>query len=166
MARKNGELTYKQKDFCDEFIICLNGTQSYIKAYKCKNAKVAKTEASKLMSKPNIASYIAEKRRILEEKTGITQEYVLKGLKEVAERCLESVPVMKFNYEDKRMEHVTETIDGKEVGVYEFNGRDANRAFELLGKHLGMFKEKLEISGVDNLADRIKKSREIADNAK
>ena len=37
---------------------------------------------------------------------------------------------------------------------------DRDRALELLGRHLKMFTEKLEVTGIDGLADRLAKARQ------
>lgn len=39
--------------------------------------------------------------------------------------------------------------EGGETGVYQYQGNVANRALELLGKHLGMFIDVHELSGPD-----------------
>src|SRR5690606_39413482 len=39
--------------------------------------------------------------------------------------------------------------EGNETGVYVYNGSVANKALELLGKHMGMFTDKHELTGKD-----------------
>ena len=54
------------------------------------------------------------------ERTGMTQDYVLENLRTVVETCM-----------------------GRTGG--EFNASGAIKALELLGKHLGMFKDRVEV---------------------
>jgi phage terminase small subunit len=129
-------ITAKQQRFCEEYLIDLNGKQAAIRSgYSERTAEV---QASRLLSKANVSARIAELKAARVERTEITADYVLTGLKEVAERCLQRVPVMEFSYEDKRLLQKTDA-DGK--GIWEFDSSGANRAFELLGKHVGVFEK-------------------------
>jgi phage terminase small subunit len=71
--------------------------------------------------------------KAVEEKVGITKAYVISKLQQNLERALQEVAVV-----DR---------DGKETGEYRYEGSVANRAAELIGKELGMFSDKLKISG-------------------
>ncbi|MDR2883605.1 MAG: hypothetical protein LBV09_00675 [Deferribacteraceae bacterium] len=62
-------------------------------------------------------------------KKQIEKEYVLERLIEVAEKCLSD------EY---------------------FNPSAANRALELLGKHLSMFKDKPELTNAENIAEELR----------
>lgn len=117
MIDKETGLTDKQKRFCDEYLIDLNATQAAIRAgYSKKTAKVIATEN---LTKPYIKQYIASKQAEIQGKTEVTQEYVVNGLKKVAKRCTQE-----------------ETFDPA----------GANRAFELLGRTLGIFVDKLNVN--------------------
>lgn len=121
-------------------MIDLNAKQAAIRAGYSK--KTAEVQGSRLLSNVKVASRISELKATRSERTDITADFVLQGLKEVAQRCLQRVPVMKFDYIEKRMVQETAEDDkGKEVGVWEFDSQGANRAFELLGKHLGVFEK-------------------------
>ena len=62
------------------------------------------------------------------ERAGLTQDWVLGRLREVAERCLQHEAVR-----DRK---------GDPTGEYTFNVTGANKALELIGRHLGMFAER------------------------
>jgi len=50
------------------------------------------------------------------------------------------VPVMEFDPVEKMMKQKTAvTEEGEEIGVWEFDSTGANKATEMIGKHLGMF---------------------------
>lgn len=55
---------------------------------------------------------------------GVSRAWVISKLKEVAERCMVATPVK---------------VNGKETGLYVFDSSGANRALELIGKHLRVF---------------------------
>ena len=71
----------------------------------------------------------------------VTQDYVLSNLVEVVERTMQRAPVL-----DRKGEQVT---DEEGRAVWTFDAKGANRALELLGKHLGIFTDKVraEVSG-------------------
>lgn len=112
------KLTEKQKRFCEEYLIDLNATQSYLRAgYKAKSNEIARVESHKLLTKPNIQQYIEELREEQSKRTEITADKVLEELGSVA-----------FNRD------------------IECIGRDKVKALELIGQHLGMFTEKVAIT--------------------
>ncbi len=117
------DLTPKQKCFVKEYLVDLNATQAAIRAEY--SAKTAYRIGAELLQKTSVAKAIAAEQAKRAKRTEIDQDYVLNGLKTVAERCLEAVPVLDAY--------------GKETGQWRFNAQGANKAFELLGKHLGMF---------------------------
>ena len=125
------ELTPKQQKFVDEYLIDLNATQAAIRAgYSQKGANVA---ASQLLSNINVSKVIELKRNKVSEKAGLSAEYVLTSLHEVAERCMQSKPVL-----DNK---------GNATGQYKFDSAGANKALELLGKYYTLFKDKVEHTG-------------------
>jgi len=130
------ELTAKQAAFVKEYLVDLNGTQAAIRAGFSE--KTARIKASQLMDLPHVAEAIEAEMAKREQRTEITQDYVLLGLKEVAERCLQRAPVMAGELQER---------DEEGRHVWQFNPAGANKAFELMGKHLGMFKDKVEHSG-------------------
>ncbi len=133
-------LTDKQEQFCREYLIDLNAKQAAIRTGY--SAKTAEVQGSRLLSNAKVASRISELKAQRVERTEITADYVLSGLKEVAERCLQRKPVMEWDYSEKCLVQKTTTDEaGKEVGVWEFDSAGANRAFELLGKHVGVFEK-------------------------
>lgn len=130
MATKGGRLTPKQEAFCREYLIDLNGAQAAIRAgYSKKTASViAAQNLSKLIIANRISSLVAERSK----KTGISAEYVLTSLHTVAERCMQAEPVMERD----------ENGNMVPTGEWKFEHSGANRALELLGKHLSLFTEK------------------------
>lgn len=124
------ELDEKQKRFVEEYVIDLNGAAAAVRAGYSKDS--AKEQASRLLTKDNVKAYLNEKQAIIGERNGLTQDWVLDRLKLVAERCMQAEPVL-----DNR---------GQPTGEYIFQAQGANRSLELLGKHLGLFGDKLKIT--------------------
>lgn len=131
-------LTDKQDMFCKEYIIDLNATKAYTRAgYKCTE-EAARKNSSRLMTNDDIRSRIEELQSERAGKLNLDAEWVLKRLKEISDKCMQEEPVMKFDYEERKL---------VETGEYQFDSGGANKATELIGKHLGMFKDKIEHSG-------------------
>ena len=152
MTKKNEKgLTDNQQLFADYYLAngC-NGKQAYKGIRPNVKDNTAEVEASKYLRNPKVLAYIEERQKELQEKTHVTQEYVIMNLKEMVERCMKHKPVMVFNPIDKVYEQKTEELfdaDGNsagEAGVYTFDSMGANKALELLGKTLGMFTDKVE----------------------
>lgn len=129
-------LTSKQEQFCREYLIDLNAKQAAIRTgYSEKTAEV---QGSRLLSNAKVASRVAELKSERVQRVEITADYVLSGLKEVAERCLASKPVMVWDYANSCK---AQKRDDDGNGVFEFDSSGANRALELLGKHVGVFEK-------------------------
>jgi len=77
------QLTPKQAAFCREYMIDLNATQAAIRAgYSEKTATIIGFEN---LTKPNIAERIAKASEKMCKKSEINAEYVLNGIKAIAD---------------------------------------------------------------------------------
>jgi hypothetical protein len=93
------------------------------------------TRGRRLLRKPEIMQAIDVRLAELSKHSVINAEYVRSKLKEIVERCMQAVPVMeKVRGEGGKTELVP-------TGEFKFDAGNANKALELLGKHLGMFSE-------------------------
>lgn len=144
------KLTAKQERFIDEYLIDLNATAAAIRAgYSEKTARVI---AAENLTKPNILARITERKAELHKKAELSQEWVLEKLKECVSKSMQEQEVEKWDYEEKSMVG---------TGEYVYDSKGATKALELLGKHLGMFKDKIEHSG--DLSFVIKKPNDWED---
>lgn len=156
-------MTDAQKRFCDEYLIDLNATRAYKVAYsRCKKDETANVNGSKLLRNTKVQEYISEKMKDREQRTKITQDMVIKELAKIA-----FLDIRKLYTENGQLKNVAD-IDSDTAGAissletleeYEGYGDDREKvgdtqkvrlldktkALELLGKHLGMFKDKVEI---------------------
>lgn len=174
------KLTDKQKLFADEYLIDLNATRAYKEVYKgCKKDETANVNGSKLLRNTKVESYVQERMKEREKRTEITQDFVLKELFAIAStkgsdfaKVVEKSymqPVLNAEgtiigekevlYKAVEMELTDDLPEDKKKAIsgikqgkngIEVSSCDKVRALELLGRHLGMFKDKVEVSGSIN----------------
>jgi phage terminase small subunit len=152
----SAKMTNKQKNFCEEYLIDLNATQAAIRAgYSVDTAKEIGCEN---LTKPNIRTYIDTKLAERSKRTGINADRVIQELAKIALLNITDV----VNADDATIKSEADREDtaailsvkvkttvsesGKTV-EREVRMNDKIKALELLGKHLGMFNDKLELSG-------------------
>ena len=148
----------KQKKFVEEYLIDLNATQAAIRAGYSPDT--AGSIGSENLKKPEIRVRIEKAMAERSKRTGINQDRIIEELAKIA--LLN--PKNLINFEEATVkEEATEedlaaissirvkcfpTKDGegieREVKMY-----DKAKALELLGRHLGMFKDKVEVSGLE-----------------
>ena len=116
-------LNEKQKQFCEEYIIDLNGTQAAIRAGYSK--KTANEQAAQLLAKLSIQEYICELKNKRSERVKYSQDELMRDILEVKNRCLQANPVL-----DK---------EGNETGIWKFDSNGANKALDMLAKHVGFY---------------------------
>lgn len=135
------KLTDKQKEFVRQYLVDLNATQAAIRAGY--SVKTAYRQGADLLQKTSIREAIEKAQAKRARRVEVTQDYVLSNLVEVVERTMQRAPVT-----DRKGEQVT---DEEGRVVWTFDAKNANRALELLGKHLGIFTDKIraEVSGPD-----------------
>lgn len=148
-------MTKKQKRFADEWLIDLNGTQAAIRAGY--SSDTAASIASENLRKPEIEKYIAKAMAERSRRTGVNQDRVVLELAKIAfikmtdvvdteGRILEDAKAEDLacieSIKYKRSDTETGTSEEREVKI-----ASKLKALELLGKHLGMWKDKLEVSG-------------------
>lgn len=78
------KLNPQQERFVDEYLIDLNGTRAYRAVYPDSTYGNARSEASRLLAKPNIRAEIRAARADQQRRTLITADRVLKELARVA----------------------------------------------------------------------------------
>lgn len=145
-------LTKKQKVFVEEYLIDLNATQAAIRAgYSPATAKDIGCEN---LAKPNIKAEIDKAMAERSKRTGVNADRVLLELAKIGFAKITDVvdPVTAKIKPDASEDDLaciqsikikpTEYGTEREVKMY-----DKKSALVDIGKHLGMFKDKLELSG-------------------
>jgi phage terminase small subunit len=152
-----GKLTDKQKLFVQEYLIDLNATQAYIRA-GYKNYDSAGVEAGKALKNPKIKAAIDEAMAERSRRTGINQDRVIRELAKMAFVNISDVVDLDTATvnEDASKEDLaciqsvkikpTEFGTEREIKFYDKKG-----SLELLGKHLGLFRDKLDVEADMNL---------------
>lgn len=125
---KNG-LTPKQQRFVEEYLVDLNSTQAYIRAGY--SARLANTNAPKLLQNTAIAAAIAAARAQVSERIARTVDDIMADIGRVR---------------NSAMQEVTDFETGAK-GMVSY--KDALKALELEGKHLGAFVDRVELTGKD-----------------
>ena len=147
------KLTPKQQRFIEEYLIDLNATQAAIRAGYSRNS--ARQIGDENLSKPGIADAVAKAKRERSEATNIDAEWVLKQAVELHQRCMQEIRPVR---NPKTREQV---YDDNGNALFAFNAAAANRSLEIIGKHVEVaaFKDRLEVSGEQSLAERIRAAK-------
>lgn len=150
------KLTPKQLRFVDEYLVDLNATQAAIRAGY--SAKTANEQGARLLANVSVQAALSERMKAREQRTEITQDMVVAELAKIAFSDQRKVMMwgpsgVKLRDSESLTEddaaivsEVSETITAA-GGSLKLKTHDKVKALELLGKHLGMFKDKVEITG-------------------
>ena len=152
------KLNEKQKTFCREYLVDLNATQAYIRAgYSEKGASVS---GSQLLANPNVQAFIQKASKKRQERTEIKGDELLQfwhdltytPMDEMFDQGPDGTLVPKsFDQMTVRAKRCVSEMksqfasDG--TGWQSIKRLDQIKASEMLGKSLGLFKDKLEVSG-------------------
>ncbi len=134
------KITPKQQRFVAEYLIDLNATQAAIRAGYSE--KTAQPQSARLLSNAMVKKAVAAAQAERQERTEITQDYVLTSIMETMERCKQAEPV---KYQNGDQVYV-DTPDGEVAPAYKFDAGAVLRGAELLGKHLAMFTDKQNVT--------------------
>lgn len=150
-------MTKKQKIFADEYLIDLNATRAYKAAYpNIKKDETARANGSRLLTNANVAKYIKEQMEERQQRTEVTQDMVIRELKAIAFANATDYVKIKSNgvsatVQIKETDDLSEAQSRAIAGIKEgANGieiklNDKEKALELLGRHLGMWNDKLDL---------------------
>ena len=113
----------KQQQFAKQYIIDFDATQAVLRAgYKCKSRESAAAMGSRLLRNVKVQKMVSDNIQDRIRRTHITQDRVVLELAAIA------------------FSDMTKDTNG-------LTWKDKLKALELLGKHLGMFTEKMDIEG-------------------
>lgn len=151
-------MTKKQKVFVEEYLIDLNATQAAIRAGY--SPETAQEQSSRLLSNVMVQNAIAKAMAERSRRTGINQDRIILELAKIA---LVN-PGKVINTKDATIEEnateddlaAVQSVKVKksysetgETTEREVRMADKVRALELLGRHLGMWNDKLQVSGLE-----------------
>lgn len=163
------KLNEKRQRFVDEYLIDLNGTQAAIRAGY--SVKTANEQASRLLANVSVQQAISERMAERSKRTGINQDRVVLELAKIAFVKMSDLVDSQGRIRDSATDDDLACIESIKYKSSESEtGSSVERevkispklkALELLGKHLGMWNDKLDvtvtqpivISGSDELED-------------
>ncbi|MFZ7141577.1 terminase small subunit [Avibacterium avium] len=140
---KGRGLTDKQKRFVEEYLIDLNATQAAIRAGYSE--KTAYSIGQENLTKPEIQAAIQTAQNKRAERVQITQDDVIRMLLENIEVASGKKAVIKTEI---RKSEDGELV-GDDIAQFVYESSSVNKALELLGKHLGMFSQKVDLISSD-----------------
>lgn len=145
-------MTKKQKRFVEEYLIDLNATQAAIRAgYSPDTAKEIGCEN---LTKPNIKAAVDKVLAERSRRTGVAADRVVAELAKIAFANAEDIIDLESGKilscaerDDLAAVQSVKVKSGESFTEREVKLADKLKALDMLGRHLGMFKEKLELSG-------------------
>lgn len=150
MARK---LTDKQKKFVEEYLIDLNATQACIRAGY--SPKTAMEQGYQLLQKTSVQEAIAESMAERSKRTGINQDRIVQELARIAFVKITDVVDPDGEINTNASDDDLACIESYKVEDSDsVNGSSSKRevklaskikALELLGKHVGMWNDKIQV---------------------
>lgn len=161
-------LTAKQARFVDEYLIDLNATQAAIRA--SYSAKTAEWIGPQLLGKRHVAEAIAARMDARARRTEITQDRVLNELGRLAfldiRKAFDAAgnlrPICELDDETAAAIaglEVSEMTSKENITVGSLKKirlSDKKGALELIGRHLGMWNDKLAVTGEISIASAIR----------
>lgn len=144
-------MTGKQKRFIEEYLIDLNATQAAIRAgYSPDTAKQIGNEN---LTKPDLRARIDQEMAKRSSRTGISQDRVIRELARIAfVNPADMINMKDATLKEEATEDDTAAVLSVKVKTFGEDGiereikmADKLKALELLGKHLGMFQNNLNI---------------------
>lgn len=163
------QLSEQRQRFVDEYLIDLNGTQAAIRAGY--SSKTAQEQASRLLSNVMVQQAISVAMAERSKRTGVNQDRVVLELAKIAFVKMTDIVDSQGRIKDNATEDDLSCIESVKYKSSESDtGSSIERevkiasklkALEMLGKHLGMWNDKLDvniiqpvvISGEDSLKD-------------
>ena len=128
----------RQKRFCDEYLIDMNGTQAAIRAGYSE--RTARSIATENLAKPYIKEYIDKRLKEMESERIATASEVMMYLTSVVRGQSESEVVV--------VEGIGEGMSSARRMKKAPDEKEKLKAAELLGKRFGMFKENVNLNAI------------------
>ena len=165
------KLTPRQQKFADYYIELGNATEAYKRAGYKASGNSAEAAAARMLRNVKVKSYIDKRQKDLAQKTGITQERVVEELARIGFAKLTNFVEYRtektiVGRDEETGEPIigydvlTDVKDSKEVdgsviseisrgrdGTFKFKLHDKVKALDMIARHLGMYKDKVEHSG-------------------
>lgn len=138
-------LTPKQEKFCQLYIELGNASEAYRQSYDCQDMKPESINrlAKKELDKIKIRSRVDVLQQEHRQRHNLTIDNIIADLQEVRDICMGRKSVVLTDVVKNTQEGTLNAIDSP---MFVFEPTSANKALELLGKHLGMFTNKVDVT--------------------
>lgn len=152
-------MTNKQKRFVEEYLIDLNATQAAIRAgYRVSKTKSASEIGAQLLKNTQVSAAIEKAMAERSRRTGINQDRVLNELARIAFVNPKNVidpkdASVRANASDDDLASIqsikVKMMDGEKGTSVEREVKlnDKLKALEMIGRHLGIWNDKVDING-------------------
>jgi phage terminase small subunit len=163
------DLTDKQARFIEEYLVDLNATQAYLRAYPDSSPDAARASASALLTNPNIQDAMAEAMRERSERTKVTQDMVVRELALIGFADL--TDFVEWDSGSVKLKPSTDLDETKRRAIIEVSQTqhgikiklaDKKGSLDSLGRHLGIFEADNKQAGQRTLT--LKKAEDMSDD--
>ncbi len=177
MGQTNDKILAKRKLFVKEYLVDLNATKAALRAgYSDGNAASAARTGTRLLAIPEVKEWVQEAMDKRAAEVGFTAKTILEKLLELATLDLSGAydENGKLLHPKKMPPEIRRAIAGIEV-FEEFQGQGQNREYigdtvkvrfwdkvkslELLGKHLKLFTDVVDIHDKTGISSRIERAK-------
>lgn len=167
MPRNKNGLTAYQQCFVDEYFVDLNQTKAILRAGFAGKETSAKTAATRMMRNVHVKALVQQRLEDRSVRTQITADQVLIELANIGFYDLKKIFDEKNNLKNIHDldDQTSRAISSVEIEVNDAGARvisttkkikmgDKIRALQLIGNHIGMFKE--ASTGAEDIAKALK----------
>lgn len=121
----------------------MDGKTAYLKVNPEVKHKTAANMANRWINEPTVREYLGKLMETRQKRMEMDEDWVMQQLREIYDRCMEAVPVY-----DNSTVSVDEDGDPipKDPVFFKFDSGGAIKSIELMGKHMRMFSDKVDVS--------------------
>jgi len=122
----------------------MNGVTAYLKIKPEAKHATAANMANRWIKEPEVRLYVGVLLEARQKRLEMDEDWVIHRLREICDRCMQAVPYFGAG------NVVTVDDDGevipREPLYYKFDSTGAIKSLELIGKHMRMFSDKVDIA--------------------
>ena len=139
VSSEGRSLSPRQRAFVEEYMVDHNASAAALRAgYAKRNAKQS---GFQLKNMPRVAAAILEAEFDRRKRLGVDADWIVARLVELVEKSMVGSPRT-----DRNGAVIRVLVGDEEVMLMDWSPSGANKALELLAKHLGMTVDRLEVS--------------------